>query len=117
MRTQRWPVWSSVAPASAARASSASEIVSSPTTSFQSTSASFPNCFLRSSAGAGVASPATLDPGLHEALGPDEVDAEALELGGGDVDEVLGDVEFQVDRGGFVFERQIGQAGDERRSG
>ena len=53
------------------------------------------------------------DPGLHESLRPDEVDAEAFELGGGDVDEVLGDVELQLDRRGFVFERQIGHAGDE----
>ena len=61
--------------------------------------------------------PGDAHPGLHEALGPDEIDAETLELGGGDVDEVLGDVEFQLDRGRFVFERQIGQARDERHPG
>ncbi len=57
------------------------------------------------------------DAGLDEALRPDQVDAEAFELGGSDVDEVLGDVELQLDRGGFVFERQVGQAGDERHAG
>ena len=50
----------------------------------------------------------------HEPLRPDQFDAEALQLGGRDVDEVLGDVQFEFDRGRFVLERQVGEPGDER---
>ena len=54
------------------------------------------------------------DSGAHEPFGPDQLDAEALQLGGGDVDEVLGDVQLEFDRGRLVLEREVGQPGDER---
>ena len=53
-------------------------------------------------------------PGADQALGTDELDAEALQLGGRDVEEVLGDVEVELDLRRFVFEREVGEARDER---
>ena len=53
------------------------------------------------------------DPRTHEAFRPDQLDAEAFQFGRGDVDEVLGDVQLEFDRRRFVFEREVGQPGDE----
>ncbi len=50
--------------------------------------------------------------GADQSLGSDQFDPHALQLDRSDVEEVLGDVEFEFDLRRLVFEREIGQAGN-----
>jgi hypothetical protein len=51
-------------------------------------------------------------PGADQTFRADQLDAHPLQLDRGDVEEVLGDVEFQFDLGRFVFQCEVGEAGD-----
>ena len=52
-------------------------------------------------------------PGADQPFGADQFDAHPLQLDGSDVEEVLGDVEFEFDLGGFVLEGEVGEPGDQ----
>ena len=81
-------------------------------TADQSTSASTPNRWRRSSTGAGVARPRTPTLARDQMFGSEQRDAEARQLVRGDVEEVVGRGEVELDPGRLVLGGQIGEAGD-----
>ena len=115
MRTQRCPVRISVVPAASIRARSASDSGVSSTTAFHSTSASLPNRPLRSSAGASRAVPRTPTRARTRCSGPSSSIPSRSQLGRGDVEEVVGLIDVELDRAGLVLGREVGEGGNVRR--